>query len=147
MGNIVSITVSATIDYFAGSITGMLWEWVFPMYNQSSGRVLNLITGLLQMGATVTTASYAASLLTPANFSKDNTIGMIGVVFFAFMFSPNMMAKLRSTHNQIKSLLIVPDGGFITMHQPSPSLLDESNKKKVAQASSASCMSEKKECQ
>ena len=114
MGNVLGITVSGGIDYLAGSLTAMLWEWAFPDYKASStSKFMNLIEGLLQLAATITTASYAVGLLTPSGFVKDRTTGMIGVMFFAFMYSVNMRAKLQSMHVTLRDVLLFNPGGFI----------------------------------
>jgi hypothetical protein len=113
MGNIVGITVSASIDYLAGSLTSMLWEWIFSKYDPTQSKAMNLLQGILQLGATVTTSSLAVSLLTPSYIEKDNTIGMIGVMFFSLMYSPNMRLKLQSAHATLREILLFGPGGFM----------------------------------
>lgn len=114
MGGIFSIFVSSGIDYLAGSLTAMLWEWAFKPFDPSSNeKFMDLLTGLLQLSATVTTASYAVGILTPSGFIKDRTTGMIGVLFFAFMYSVNMRAKLQSMHVTLRDVLMFNTGGWM----------------------------------
>lgn len=113
MGGVVSLTISAGIDYLAGSLTAMLWEWIFNKYSPDTPKYRNLIEGLLQMGATIATSNLFASVLTPNSFAKDSTIGMIGVIFFAFMYSPNMRAKLQSMHVTVRDTFLFVPGGFM----------------------------------
>lgn len=114
MGGVISLSVSCGIDYFAGSLTAMLWEWAFKPYQpDSDSKFMNLLTGLLQLSATVTTASYAVGILTPSGFVKDRTMGMIGVMFFALMYSVNMRAKLQSMHVTLRDVLLFNTGGWM----------------------------------
>lgn len=114
MGNVLGITVSGGIDYLAGSLTAMLWEWAFRPFDPANGKFMNLLEGLLQLAATITTASYSVSLLTPSGFVKDKTTGMIGVMFFALMYSVNLRAKLQSMHVTLRDVLLFNPGGFMT---------------------------------
>ena len=104
MGSIVSITVSVFIDWLAGSITAGVYEYVFSPYSSSTSKTKTIIEGITQMGVTVATAPYLMDLLTPSMFEKSTSIGLIGVLFFAFMYSNNMMAKLRTAHNNLVSV-------------------------------------------
>lgn len=115
MGGIFSIFVSSGIDYLAGSLTAMLWEWAFHPFDPSSDeKFMNLLTALLQLSATVTTASYTVGILTPSGFIKDRTTGMVGVLFFAFMYSVNMRAKLQSMHTTLRDVLLFNPGGWMS---------------------------------
>ncbi len=112
MGNIFTITISALLDYVAGSVTSMLWEWIFPQYESGGSRIMTTIEGLLQLGASVATAPYLLSILTPASFGRDTTIGLIGVMYFVMLFSPNMIAKLSNAHTTMSDVLMFIPGGF-----------------------------------
>lgn len=113
MGNLFTKALVVTIDYFAGSITSAIWEWIFPQYSATTGKMKSTFEGLLQLGATALTAPYLLNLLTPASLLGASDSGLVLVMFFAIMYSPNMMAKLQSAHNYAKSVTLFNSaGGF-----------------------------------
>ncbi len=113
MGNIVSLTVSVAVDYLGGSLSAMLWEYIFQPYNATANKFYNIGMGLLQMAATIGSCTLLTSFLTPAGYSKDSTIGLIGVILFAFSYSPNMRAKLQTGHTTLREILLFNTGGFL----------------------------------
>jgi hypothetical protein len=106
MGSIVSITISLGVDYLTGSLTAMVWEKVFNPYDASKGKFMQVSEGLLQLSATVTTSDYLRTLITPKTIGDaPDLVGMVAVLYFALLFSPNMVAKLRATHIDITQVL------------------------------------------
>ncbi len=106
MGNILNVAISLGIDYLTGSITAMLYDgFLFRAYDASKPKYIQVSEGLLQLTATVLTADYLSTLLTPSTFQGTDIIGMVGIIYFAFLFSPNMIAKLQATHTQTKQVL------------------------------------------
>ena len=112
MGNVFTTTISVLIDWLAGSITAAIWEWVFPAYSSSDGKVKCIVEGALQLGAVCVTAPYILDLITPASVDKSSTIGLIGVMYFALFYSDNLQAKLKSVHNYAKNMSLLYAGGF-----------------------------------
>lgn len=126
MGNIFAVTISAGLDYFAGSITAMIWEWIFHPYDPTRGRLMNTIEGLIQLGAICSTAPYVLSLITPAEINKEVSLGLIGLMYFSFLYSPNMRAKLQNAHTMTREALLFIPGGFVTTSKDiDQKLLDE----------------------
>lgn len=105
MGNIFTVFLSTTVDYFTGSLTAMLGEKIFPPYDSTKPKYLMLFEGLLQFAGVTITADYISSLLTPTGSYSTDMLGMVGIMYFVFLFSPNMKAKLAATHATTKEVL------------------------------------------
>ncbi len=103
MGGILSTFVGVSVDYLIGSLTACIWEWVFNPYDSSKSTLFSVLEGLLQLTASVSTAYWFTGLLTPNGASSN--LGMVAVIYFTFMYSPNMRAKLNAGHQTTKTTL------------------------------------------
>lgn len=104
MGNLLSTLVAGGVDYLAGSLTAMVWERIMHPYDPSKHKFISVLEGVFQFAATITTSDLISNVLTPAG--ANSTIGMVGVMFFALIYSPNMLAKLGAGHNTLKQILM-----------------------------------------
>lgn len=104
MGNLLSTLVAGSIDYLSGSLTAMIWERIMHPYDQNKHKFISVLEGIFQFAATVTTADLISNVLTPAG--TNNNLGMVGIMFFALIYSPNMLAKLGAGHNTLKQILM-----------------------------------------
>jgi hypothetical protein len=103
MGNLISITAAVALDYFVASFTSMFWEHIFQPYDAAKNKALSVGEGILQFAALASTIYWG---LTVFSFDgADNSLGLVPVFIFAASFSPNMMAKLGSGHNTLRTLL------------------------------------------
>ena len=98
MGNLVSVTLSVGIDFIVGSLTAMVWEKIFNPYDATQQTYISAAEGILQMGASVSTAQLLSGMLTPSGGVVAEVMGFVGIMNFIFLFSPNMVAKLCATH-------------------------------------------------
>lgn len=114
MGNIFTMFISLGIDWLSSSLTANIWEWIFNKYDPTTSKVITIIEGLFQLTAEVITSTFILNLITPNNFQKDNTVGLVVVLSFMIMYSPNMRAKLQVTHSTMKQMFLFPDGGFFS---------------------------------
>lgn len=104
MGNIASVFVSVSVDYLSGSITAMLSEKIFPKYDATKPKYISLFEGITQLTGSVITVDFLSSLLTPSGAKGTDMLGMVGMMYFVFLFSPNMKAKLASVHATTKEI-------------------------------------------
>lgn len=112
MGNVFGATISVMIDWLAGSVSATIWEWVFQPYQPGAGKAKTFLEGSLQLGALIVTVPYMVDLLTPGGIETSNSIGLVGALFFAFMYSDNLMAKLKSSQAFAKNTTLLYAGGL-----------------------------------
>lgn len=103
MGNIISLTLTFTLDYLVASVTSMFWEHLMQPYDANKSKALSVGEGILQFAALSSSIYWAVSIFDFVG--SDSSFGLVPVMLLAVAFSPNMMAKLGSGHATLRQLL------------------------------------------
>ena len=105
MGNIASVFFSVSIDYITGSLVAMTGEKIFGLFDATKKKYLMVAEGLTQLTFSVIAADWLSSLLTPAGSGTTDMLGMVAIMSFIFLYSPNMKARLTATHATTKQVI------------------------------------------
>jgi len=114
MGQLLSTTFYLAIDWGLASITAGVYEHVFPTFTANTkGRAFTLLEALSQLTMEIATISYLSPKLTITGLESGLDWGLTILIFFSLLYSPNMMAKFRSFHNNLMNVLLLVPGGYI----------------------------------
>jgi len=110
MGGIITTFVGISIDAIVGTASGVLSEYIFSREGSIGNPWISAFEGLLQLTTEVLVAGELSSILTPTSYGRP--YGVVLMMYFALMASPNMRGKISTVSESLNMSLMLPSGGL-----------------------------------
>jgi len=105
-----------TRDWAIGGAVAALNEFIFGIAGSSGSKYIEMAEGIIQLTITMGLCKDLQNFLKILSYPNPN--GLFLSAFFALLYSPNMLAKLKGTYVATTKALLLYPGGFYSNSEP-----------------------------